>query len=82
MPIAEPAEVAFFDAVVQTATRLHGSGHPAWYLAARLDQMLDDHGLEGRLRDDAAARAFFILVAMARSRPRSAPESRSAVSRD
>jgi hypothetical protein len=63
---ASEAEAAIFDAVVRAAERLRGSQKPEWYLRARLDQILDDYGVEGGfLRDDVEPRAMFILKSFA-----------------
>lgn len=69
MQRASHAECALFDAVARTAEKLRGSRQPSWYLLARLDQMLDDHGIMGSDRADIAARAFFILDRFAQMAP-------------
>jgi hypothetical protein len=70
MARATDIESQFFDAVARTAERLRGSRKPDWYLAARLDQILDDHGINhGRLRDDIMPRASFILRSYAHLPP-------------
>lgn len=64
------SEIAVFEVVVRAAERMRGLHHVSWYLRARLDQILDDCNIpNGPLREDIAARAFFILDQFARAKP-------------